>query len=45
MGKRGLEDLDVSVKRVLIRVDFNLPQYDDGTLRDDTRILAALKST
>lgn len=44
MGKLGLEDLDVSGKRVLMRVDFNVPQNDDGTIRDDTRIRGAIKS-
>src|ERR1700677_3177731 len=29
-------------KRVLVRVDFNVPQNEDGTISDDTRIKAAL---
>ncbi|MDK1020742.1 MAG: phosphoglycerate kinase [Candidatus Hydrogenedentes bacterium] len=44
MRKLGLEDLDVSGKRVLLRVDFNVPQNEDGTVRDDTRIRGALRS-
>lgn len=44
MNKLSIEDLDVKGKRVLMRVDFNVPQNDDGTVRDDTRIRAALKS-
>ena len=44
MRKLGLEDLDVSGKRVLMRVDFNVPQNKDGSVRDDTRIRGALRS-
>jgi phosphoglycerate kinase len=44
MNKLSIEDLEIDGKRVLMRVDFNVPQNEDGTVRDDTRIRAALPS-
>lgn len=43
MNKKTVEDLDVAGKRVLMRVDFNVPQNPDTLeITDDTRIRAAL---
>lgn len=39
---RTLDDLDVAGKRVLVRVDFNVPQDEDRRITDDARIRAAL---
>lgn len=42
MSKLSIRDLDLAHKRVLIRVDFNVPLAADGRITDDTRIRETL---
>ncbi len=42
MNKKTIEDIDVSGKRVIVRVDFNVPLDADRNITDDKRIVGAL---
>lgn len=42
MNKQTIKDINWQGKKALVRVDFNVPQSDDGHITDDARMRAAL---
>ncbi len=42
MNKKTIEDIDVRGKRVIVRVDFNVPLDENRNITDDNRIVGAL---
>jgi phosphoglycerate kinase len=42
MDKRTIDDIELTGKRVFVRVDFNVPLTKEGNIREDTRIRGAV---
>ena len=42
MDMKYLDQIDVSGKKVFLRVDFNVPMDKSGKVTDDTRVRASL---
>jgi len=44
LSKKTVEDIDITNKRVIVRVDFNVPMNKSGEITDDKRIKGALET-
>ncbi|MBU4305956.1 MAG: phosphoglycerate kinase [Candidatus Omnitrophica bacterium] len=44
MNKMTVKDINLENKKVLMRVDFNVPQDENGNITDDLRIVSALET-
>ena len=42
MDKKTLCDLELNGKKVLVRVDYNVPMDAEGNITDDTRMTACI---
>lgn len=42
MNKKSIKDIDIKNKKVLVRVDYNVPINENGEVTDDTRIKESL---
>ena len=42
MAKQTLTDIDLTGKKILVRVDFNVPLLEDSSIGDETRLKAIL---
>lgn len=42
MNKKTIQDIDVAGKKVLVRVDYNVPVNEEGVITDDARIRETL---